>query len=194
MFSVRGAVVLQSDAIGRELMEPGHAVYVAIVAKFGRSVLLPGGRLDRVALARAAFEFGGIEELNAIVHPAVIAEQEERMLGMAPDAVVVVESALIFETKYGGPNGWQERFDKTVLVTASEPVKIARFLERTNATEETREALEAEARRRLALQMPDEAKIPMCDYVLRNEGDLAVLEVQVERVWQELAQAAAKSS
>jgi dephospho-CoA kinase len=191
MFAVRGAVVLQSDSIGWELMEPGQAVYAAIVAWFGRSVVLPNGGLDRSALARLAFDEGRVEELNAIVHPAVIAVQEERMRGAASDAVVIVESALIFETKYGGASGWRERFDRMVLVTAPEKLKIARFLERAGATAETRSELEAEALRRLAAQMPDEAKAAFCDYVLVNDGDLAGLEAQVERVWRELAQAAA---
>jgi dephospho-CoA kinase len=186
MFAMRGAVVLSSDAIGRELMEPGSGVYAAIVARFGQAVVLPGGGLDRAALARVAFAEGGVEALNEIVHPAVIAAQEEQMRCVAGDAVVMVESALIFETKYGGSGGWQERFDRMVLVTASEPVKIARFLERMGATAETQDALEADARRRLAAQMPDEVKAPFCDYVLRNEGDVAELEAQVEEVWREL--------
>jgi dephospho-CoA kinase len=188
MFAMRGAVVLSSDAIGRELMAPGGAVYAAIVARFGGAVVLPGGGLDRAALARAAFEQGQIEALNAIVHPAVIAAQEERMLGVAPDAVVVIESALIFETKYGGADGWRTRFDRMILVTASDEAKVARFLERSGVTEETRGAFEADARRRLAAQMPDEVKAPLCDYVLRNDGDVAGLELQVERVWQALVQ------
>jgi dephospho-CoA kinase len=194
MFAARGTVVLSSDAIGRELMEPGGAVYTAIVARFGEAVVLPGGGLDRAALARLAFEQGRVEDLNAIVHPAVIAAQEQRISGLAAGAVVMIESALIFETNYGGPDGWKERFDRIVLVTAPEPMKIARFLERAGATVETRDALEAEARRRLAVQKPDEAKFPFCDYVLRNHGDVAGLEVQVERVWQDLARAATAGS
>jgi dephospho-CoA kinase len=191
MFAARGAVVLESDAIGRELMEPGHAVYQAIVAHFGPSVVMPSGALDRKALARIAFSEGKVEELNAIVHPAVIAVQEERMRPMAADAVVMVESALIFETKYSGSAGWRERFDRMVLVSAPEALKIERFLERAGATAETRAALEAEARRRLAVQMPDEAKAAFSDYVLVNDGDRAGLEAQVEHVWQELARTAA---
>ena len=107
---------------------------------------------------------------------------------MAADAVVIAESALIFETRYGGPEGWKQRFDKMMLVTAPEALKIARFVERAGATERTRVGLEAEARRRLALQIPDEVKTPQCDYVLRNEGELQVLEVQVEDIWRALLQ------
>lgn len=187
LFAARGAVVLGSDAIGRELMQPGEAVYAAIVERFGAGVVLPDGKLDRPALARLAFAGGAVEELNAIVHPAVIGRQEELIERLPADAVVVVESALIFETKHGGSSGWRHRFDRIVLVTAPEAMKLARFLERSGATEHTRTALEAEARRRLAAQLPDAVKVPWCDYVLRNDGDLAALEEQVECVWQGLA-------
>jgi dephospho-CoA kinase len=108
--------------------------------------------------------------------------------------VVVIESALIFETKYGGNGGWRQRFDKMVLVMAPETIKIARFLKRAGATVETRTSLEAEARRRLAAQIPDEAKMAWCDYVLRNDGDVMALETQVENVWQDLAKATAAGS
>ena len=75
MFAALGAHVLQSDTIGREMMEPGQAVYAAIVDHFGRGVVRPDSRLDRAALAKIAFDDGRVEELNAIVHPAVIARQ-----------------------------------------------------------------------------------------------------------------------
>ncbi len=190
LFADRGAAVLQSDAIGRELMEPGEAVYKAIVAEFGAGVLLPGGELNRAALARMAFEEGRIEELNDIVHPAVIIRQEQLLEAMTAP-VRIIESALIFETKYGGAGGWRSRFDRLVLVTVPDAVKIARFLERSRATTDTAQAIEAEGRRRLAAQMPDEAKLPWCDYVIRNDGDVDSLARQVDEVWQHLSREAA---
>ncbi len=192
----RGAYVLYADELGRELMQPGQAVFESIVRQFGPGVVTPEGTLDRPALSKLAFAGGRLEELNAIVHPATIALQKERTDEIArrdPAAVVVVESALLFETKYGGPEGWRQRFDKVVLVTAPEALRVERFAERMGATDETRAALEAEARRRLAAQMPDVEKIPFCDYVLRNEGDLAALEAQVEAMWQELRAAAGQN-
>jgi dephospho-CoA kinase len=195
LFAAHGAHVFQSDAIGRELMEPGQAVYTAIVSHFGKTVVLPDGRLDRGALAKIAFSDGRVEELNAIVHPAVIARQTE--LGEAifardPQAIVIVESALIFETNYGaaqtGEGGrWNSRFDRTILVTAPEEVMIARFVARSVTseamTESRRAELEAEARRRLAQQIPDEQKSSLCDYVLTNGGALTELEWQVDQLW-----------
>jgi len=197
MFEALGAHVLSSDAMGRELMQPGHAVYHAIVERFGPQIVLANGELDRAALAKIAFAEGRVEELNAIVHPAVIAKQAELIAAISAEdsgAVVMVESALIFETKYAGEEGWRKRFDKVVLVTAPEEVKIARFVARAsqgvelNDTE--REVLEAEALRRLAQQIPDEIKASLSDYVLTNSGPATELEWQVDQLWPILKAAA----
>src|SRR5580698_9481445 len=132
LFAAHGAHVLQSDAIGRELMEPGQAVYTKIVDYFGKAVVLPDGQLDRGALAKIAFADRRVEELNAIVHPAVIARQAELndlIFKRDPKAIVMVESALIFETNYGGgaepgeEARWNKRFDRVILVTAPEELR-----------------------------------------------------------------------
>jgi dephospho-CoA kinase len=202
LFAAHGAHVFQSDAIGRELMEPGQAVYAAIVNYFGESVVLPDGRLDRAALAKISFVDGRVEELNAIVHPAVIARQaelSEEVFKRDPHAIVIVESALIFETNYGGTQTgkharWNNRFDRIIVITAPEEVKIARFVARSTTgqamTEERRAELEAEARRRLAQQIPDERKSALADYVLTNGGALTELEWQVDQLWPILKAAA----
>lgn len=203
LFAAHGAYVFQSDTIGRELMEPGQAVYAKIVDHFGKGIVLPDGRLDRGALAKIAFADGRVEELNAIVHPAVIARQaelSEAIFEHDPKAIVMVESALIFETKYGetqagGGARWNKRFDRIILVTAPEEVKIARFVARSataeSMTESRRAELEAEARRRLAQQIPDEQKSALSDYVLTNGGPLTELEWQVDQLWPILKTAAA---
>jgi dephospho-CoA kinase len=208
-FAALGAQVFSADAIGRELMQPGEAVYAAIVARFGPGVVKadgadgsPCGSLDRSALARIAFGSGGkdagrMEELNAIVHPAVIARQAELMDEVAArdaNAVAIVESALIFETKYGGEGGCQRRFDRLIFVKAPEELKIARFVARAagskTLSEEARRALEAEARRRIARQIDDESKAAKCDFVLTNDGSIEQLQAQVDALWPVLKDAA----
>jgi dephospho-CoA kinase len=141
-------------------------------------------------LAHIAFDEGRVEELNAIVHPAVIARQRELIEDIErrnPAAVVMVESALIIEAVHGPGAEWQRRFDRLILVTAPEDVKIARFVRRCagdgELTEERRATLEAEARQRLVRQIPDEQKIALCDYVLTNDGAVAELEWQVDQLW-----------
>jgi dephospho-CoA kinase len=201
LFAAHGAHVLQSDAIGREMMEPGQAVYAAIIGHFGRGVVLADGRLDRGELAKIAFADGRVEELNAIIHPAVIARQAEMSEAIFQRdrcAVVIVESALIFETNYGEKRAdgarWHSRFDRIIVVTAPEEVKIARFVARSAAgsilTEERRDELEAEARRRLAQQISDEQKSAFADYVLTNGGAVVELEWQVDQLWPILQAAA----
>ena len=197
MFAAHGAYVFSADEIGRGLMQPGQTVYAAIVARFGPSVVAADGSLDRGALARIAFGDGRIEELNAIVHPATIARQAELIEEIAardPEAVVIVESALIFETKYGGEGGWHKRFGKIILMKAPEDLKIARFIRRTSGKDNPgpgeREALEAEARRRLANQAETERNAAHCDYVLTNDGSLDGLQVQVDALWPTLKAAA----
>lgn len=196
IFAGHGAHVLSADEIARGMMQPGEAVFAEIVATFRQGVVLGDGTLDRPALARIAFEEGRVDELNAIVHPATIAREAELAEEIAvadPNAIVVVESALIFETKYGGYEGWRKRFDKLILVTAPEEQRVARFVARASTgqtvSEEQRAALEAEAYRRMAKQIPDEQKAALCDYVIANEGSVRELEWQVDRLWPLLLEA-----
>ena len=200
LFEALGAVVLSSDEMGRELMQPGQAVYRAILERFGSEVLLPDGHLNRGALARIAFADARVEELNAIVHPAVIKRQAEVIQAIAKkdsETIVMVESALIFETKYGGDVGWRQRFDKVILVTAPDELKVARFVARaakaTVLGPAERDALAAEAWRRLAQQIPDEKKASLSDYVLTNDGPPTELEWQVDHLWPILRADARKS-
>jgi dephospho-CoA kinase len=198
LFASHGAHILSSDEIARALMQPGQPVYNQIVATFGPAVILPDGHLDRPAIARIAFEDKRVDELNAIIHPATIARQTELANEIAardPHAIVLVESALIFETKHGGEDGWRHRFDKLILVTAPEELRIARFIARStggrSSSHEERAALEAEACRRIGQQIPDEQKASLCNYILTNNGPLTELEWQVDHLWPLLLAAAA---
>ncbi len=147
MFAELGAAVIDADEVGRSLMQPGQAVYDRIVEHFGKQVVRADGSLDRRALAQLAFGGAGCElnrdELNRIVHPATIAAQEEWMRSVFaadPEAVAIVESALVFEAsgelaakadaKASVP-GWRKRFDRIILVTAPDDLKIRRFVERS---------------------------------------------------------------
>ncbi len=188
LFAAHGADILSSDEIGRQLMQPGEPVYAAIVEHFGPEVVGPNGLLDRKALARIAFADGRVEELNAIVHPAVIAREEKMIAEIAarhPAAIVIVESALILETIHA--DGWRARFDTLILVRAPEEAKIARFIARASnrlalSEAETAE-LTAEARRRLAKQIDDDRKAALVDYVLLNNGTVEELAAAVDALW-----------
>ena len=183
----RGFLVLEADAIARELMEPGQPVFRAIVEHFGPEVMRADGTLDRQRLAGLVFHEGRLPELNRIVHPPTIAEQERRiaeLFARDPGAIVFVESALVFEADaWGTVPGWHQRFDRIVLVTAPDELKIQRFLARilpADASPEHRERVERDARARLAAQLPDSAKIPFCDAVIDNSGSLDATRAKVD--------------
>jgi dephospho-CoA kinase len=184
-----GFPVLEADAIARELMQPGQSIYGAIVEHFGADVLRSDGTLDRPRLADLVFNQGRLAELNPIVHPPVVAEQERRMgelFARDARAIVFVESALIFEAEaWGTVPEWRRRFDRVVLVTAPDDLKIQRFLARilpAEASAEDRARAETDARARLAAQLPDSVKIPRCDAVIDNAGSLEATRAQVDRL------------
>lgn len=193
MLAERGAVVLSSDEMGRALMQPGQRAYTEIVAKFGSEVVAADGSLDRKKLATLAFDARRprVEELNAIVHPAVIEAQAEELVELAktqPHAIVVVESALIFSTNYMPHGSWRDRFDCVLVVDAPDEVKTRRFVDRIAAgqtlTAAEREGFEEDARRRLQVQQM--TVYPGDCIVLHNDGDVETLEQQVDVVWGQL--------
>jgi dephospho-CoA kinase len=191
-----GAHIIEADELGRQVMEPGHDVYKQIVRTFGPEVALADGRLNRSKLAELAFRDGRLHELNAIIHPAVITAQQkivEDIFDQDPSAVAVIESALVFEVvrdalargeKEGVLADWRRRIDYVVLVTAPDDVKIARYAARTGQPGPARQAAEADARLRLAQQIPDAEKASLADYVIDNSGDKAALYDQVASLWQ----------
>jgi dephospho-CoA kinase len=195
---VLGASVIEADVLGRAMMEPGEPVFAEIARCFGPQVVGADGRLLRARLSELAFSQGRLQELNAIIHPAVIAAQQrwmEQVFARDPAAVAVVESALIFEVvrdarARGETEGvladWRRRIDRVIVVTAPDDVKIARYAARVAASPQERAAAEADARTRLRHQIPDAEKAAQADYVIDNSGDLAALRAQVEIVWQKL--------
>lgn len=190
-----GAEVVEADELGRALMEPGQQVYAEIVGVFGPGVVGADGRLNRARLAEMVFQGGHLNELNAIVHPAVIAAQRrwmESVFERDPVAVAVIESALIFEVERDARArgeeetvlaDWRRRIDRVIVVTAPDELKVARYAARISASGPGREAAGADARLRLAHQIPDAEKAARADYVLENTGDLAALRAQVVALW-----------
>lgn len=187
MMAERGAQVLQADALAHELMRPGKPVYEQVVRHFGPQVVQSDGAIDRKKLAEAAFSGGRTQELNRLVHPAVIQAQEVWMADLMErdaSAIAVIEAALILEA------GVQGRFDKLVVVTCTSEQRVARFAERHGLSpEEAR----AEVERRMAAQKPEEEKVRAADYVIDNSGTLADLEARVDALMKELRTLAGKN-
>ena len=183
MLAVRGADTLQADLVAHELTRPGQAVYDEIIRRFGREILNQNKTINRVRLAEVVFspERPRIDELNEIVHPAVLAYQQQWLEDAArrePKSVAVVEAALILEA------GAHNQFDKIVVVTCTPHQKAERLSQRMGIP--LAEA-EAEVVRRSAAQWQDEEKLRYADYVIDSSGTLADTEAQVEKLWCELS-------
>jgi dephospho-CoA kinase len=182
MFVKLGAHLIQADAVSHSLMQPGLPVYNQVVRRFGREILNGDGSVNRSRLAEAAFGSTSprVQELNEIVHPAVIEYENKWMEGICrrdPNAIVIVEAALILESGAG------HRFDRLVVVTCRPEQRIARFASRMAISED---AARREVARRMAAQISDEEKILAADFVIDNSGSLAATEQQVLQVFAEL--------
>jgi dephospho-CoA kinase len=202
IFRELGAYVSQSDETGRAMMQPGGAATGPIAAHFGPAVLRADGTLDRAVLARLAFEGGRVEELNAIVHPLVIAAQAAWAADVAtkdPQAIAIVESALIFETRYnahgligaGNETPWRARFDRIVVVTSPIALRRQRYIVR-QAGSMSSEAASSDFDSRSATQWTDERKAAQADFVVVNDGSLDQLRGEIERVYSILRQQSTK--
>ena len=190
MFVKLGAHLIQADAVAHWLMEPGRPVYEEVVRRFGREILNLDGTINRPRLAEAAFGTssgassgisGGtlprVKELNEIVHPAVIAHENEWMEEIGrrdPNAIVIVEAALILEAGAG------DRFDRLVVVTCRPEQRISRLARRLGISED---AARAEVTRRMAAQISDDEKVKAADFVIDNSGSIEATKQQVERVF-----------
>jgi dephospho-CoA kinase len=183
MFVKLGARLIQADQISHQLMQPGQPVHQEVVRHFGSAILNPDQTVNRPKLAEAAFS-GRIQELNQIVHPAVVKRQREWMdeIGQSdPHAIAIVEAALILEA------GFEGDFDRLIVVTCRPEQRAQRWAQRMNLDEEK---ARLEVTRRMAAQLPDEAKIKAADYVVDNSGSLDETQKQAEEIFAKLKQEA----
>jgi dephospho-CoA kinase len=168
----RGAVIVDADAIVKDLQAAGQPVFDAIVERFGPTVVAADGELDRPALA--AIVFGDpkmLKELNAIVHPAVrdeIVRQSE--VEVETDKVVVLDVPLMVEGIRYGSSG---------MIVVDLPVDIAveRLVSQRGFTE-------ADARARMARQATREQRLAQADFVVDNSGTPEQLEAQIPALWE----------
>lgn len=200
MFVALGAHLVQADRIAHQLMRPGEPVYNQVVGHFGRAILNRDGSVNRAELAKLAFGSAvstseaakngspvaaaplpsRVEELNRIVHPAVIRAQEEWMQAVGRSdfhAVAIVEAALILEA------GAAQRFDRLIVVTSTEEQRVARFAARQKVDLET---AQQEVARRMAAQLPEAEKAKVADFVIDNSGSINYTQEQVQHTWIEL--------
>ena len=180
--AAQGAVVIDADAIAREVVEPGTEGLAEVVDAFGPEVLLPDGTLDRPRLGEIVFadpELRG--KLNEIVHPRVGARMAELEREAGPASIVVHDVPLIAES------GRTDAYDLVVVVDVPPRVQLDRLVRRRGMTREQAEA-------RMAAQAGREQRLAIADIVIDNSGSLAELDRQVGDLWSELRRRSVKAS
>lgn len=172
LLEAKGAVIVDADAIAREIVEPGEPALGEIVEAFGAGVITSDGTLDRARLAGIVFaDSEALARLNAITHPRIAARSAE-LLSAAPEgAVVVYDMPLLVEQGPQALAGW----DAIVVVDAPDEVRLERLLARGMERED--------ATRRLEAQVGREERRAVADHVLDNSGDLSSLARQVDDLW-----------
>ena len=172
-----GAKVVDADRVGHELLLASGPVHHKIVAQFGREILKPGGEIDRARLGSMVFaDPQKLDELNAIVHPALIARVDElaaELHARHPRAVILVDAALIYEANLAA------RFAKIVAAWCRPEQQIERLMAKTGLDRQN-------AVRRIKSQIPAEEKRRRSDYVIDCSGTIEETRTQAEALYPKL--------
>jgi dephospho-CoA kinase len=173
-FRELGAVVVDSDDVARQVVEPGTEGFSAVVARFGLDIVGADGSLDRPRLGSIVFaDAVARADLEAIVHPLVRAEVRRRVSAVSSDSVIVNAVPLLVETGIAG------EYDRVVVVEAPVELRLRRLAESRGMGRE-------EALARMAAQASDEQRRAVAWRVIVNEGSLDDLRTAVDGVWQAL--------
>jgi dephospho-CoA kinase len=170
----RGAVVVDADAIAKELQRAGQPVFVKMVERYGPAIIGPDGELDRAKVAGIVFnDAEALKDLNAIVHPALNAEMRRRIkANEETDNVVIVDVALMAE------NNGRRRFHIGSVIVVDTPVETA-----VHRLVTYRGLAEDDARARISRQATREDRLKIADRVVDNGGDRAHLDAQLDDLW-----------
>jgi len=173
--AARGAVVVDADAIAREVVEKGTPGLDAVVAEFGPGVLLDDGSLDRAGMAAIVFaDADRRRALEAIVHP-LVAQRSAQLLAAAPSGAVVVYDVPLLAETLRTTRADGHGFDAVVVVTAPREVRVARLVGRGLPA--------ADAEARIDAQTSDDERLAIADHVVDNSGTLDDLDAAVDAVW-----------
>jgi dephospho-CoA kinase len=178
LLAQRGAVVVDSDTLAREVVAPGTPGLAEVVIAFGPDVVQPDGTLDRRELARHVFGDPAAKlRLEAIVHPRVRTRAAQAEAAAPPDAVVVHDIPLLVET------GQADRFDTLVVVDCPTDVQLQRLVDQRRMSRD-------EAQSRIQAQATRDERLAVADHVIDNSGSEQQLATAVDELWQSLSRLA----
>jgi dephospho-CoA kinase len=172
-----GCRVLDADETAREVVTPGSLALRDVVAAFGTGMIRDDGSLDRPKLGAVVFtDSDKRAELNSILHPYIIAKQDERLRELEaidPEGIAIVDAALMIES------GGYTRFDKLIVVHCRPDVQLERVMARNNLSRE-------EAKKRIGTQMSQEEKMKFADYLIDTSDGFEPARKRAQKVYKEL--------
>ncbi|MDA2924920.1 dephospho-CoA kinase [Acidobacteria bacterium AH-259-L09] len=178
-FQNLGVYTIDADEIAHQVILPGKAAYKKIVHTFGHDILAADQTIDRKKLGKLVFfDEEARQELNRIVHPFVL-EEEERLISNFETAkdpkspIVMVDAALMVET------GSYRKYDFLIVVYCDSVIQLRRLMSREGLSQE-------EAMRRIRTQMPLSEKVKHADYIVDNSGRLSDTKEQIKQIFTEL--------
>ena len=182
LLAEKGAIPINADEIGHQLLKADSPVIEELTAAFGQDILDASGDVSRKKLGAIVFkDKAARERLNSILHPLIIQRsraQARQRVAEDPTCVVLLDAPLLIEA------GAYDTVDLIVVVTASPETQLQRTLARSVA--QGRPLTETEAQARVDSQMPVSEKVKYADVVIENEGTLAELHRQVDALWKRL--------
>jgi dephospho-CoA kinase len=173
-----GAVIVDADALAREVVEPGTPGLSAVIAEFGPEVVTSSGELDRATMAGIIFNDADRRAaLEAIIHP-LVRERSQALIDEAGDDAIVVYDVPLLAEQVGSAADRRDEFDLILVVEAPEALRLDRLEERGVTRDD--------AVRRMANQATDAQRRDIADVVIINDDSLDVLNATVDDLWWEL--------
>ena len=180
LFSQKGAVVIRSDELARQVIEPQTPGFQQVIDRFGEDFVNYEGYIDRAKLAQTVFQDdAALKDLENIVHPLVRSKTNQIIDQHTSETIIVNEIPLLLEKKM------ESLFDFLVIVISSEKNRLERLSQRGLTTEQ--------ATARMSKQVSDDERKAAADFLIVNDGNLDQLEVDVEKIWQTLQERSFKS-
>ena len=180
LFSQKGAVVIRSDELARQVIEPQTPGFQQVVDRFGKDFINSDGYIDRAKLAQVVFlDDAALKDLENIVHPLVRNKTNQIIEQHTSETIIVNEIPLLLEKKM------ESLFDFLVIVISSEKNRLERLIKRGLTNEQ--------AIARMAKQVTDEERKAAADFLIVNDGNLDQLEADVQKIWQTLQERSFKS-